>query len=259
MNIIVCVKSVPNSEQYDKIKLDPVRKTVIRDGIDAVVNPADLHAIELAVQLKQAHGAKVTLLSMGPPSAAAQLRNALAYGCDEAYLVSDHKFGGADSLATAYTLTKAVEKIGVPELVLLGSVSEDGATAHVPSQLGELLGLPHVTDVTAFELVDGDAAQVEKPTEEGVAAFTVGLPAVFGVDRRLNKVRHPNVMGIFGAKSKPLTTLTAEDFDNLDEGRIGLSGSPTQPGEYRDVSYGRTCAELKDAGQILRIIQEARR
>lgn len=258
MNILVCIKSVPNSEQYDKIKLDPVRKTVIRDGIEAVVNAADLHAIELAVQLKEHCGAKVGLLSMGPQAAASQLRSGLAYGCDEAWLASDRKFGGADSLATAYTLAKAIEKIGVPDLILLGNVSEDGATAHVPSQLGELLGLPHVTDVTSFQMVDEKTLQVKKPVGGGIAEYSITLPAVLGVDRKLNKVRHPNVMGIFSAKNKPLTTLTADDLEGLDEGRLGLTGSPTQPGEYRDASYGRTCTELENVSQLLQVITKVR-
>ena len=259
MNIAVCVKSVPNSEQYDKIKLDPVRKTVVREGIDSVINSADLHAIELAMQIKEKHGGKVTLVSMGPDSASAQLREGLSYGCDEAYLISDRKFGGADSLATAYTLAKSLERIGGFDLVLLGNISEDGATAHIPSQLGELLGLPHITDVTGFSMDGGTAARVKKETGRAAAEYRVELPAVFGVDRKLNKVRHPSVMGIFGAKKKPLTILTAADFDDLDEAKLGLAGSYTQAGAYRDVEYGRECVELKDTAALLQVISRVRR
>jgi len=259
MKIAVCMKAVPNSEQYSNIKLDPVKKTVIREGIDTVINAADLHAIELAVQLKEKYGGKIILVSMGPPNTEPKLREGLSYGCDEAYLLSDRKFGGADSLATSYTLAKALEKIGPFDLILLGNASEDGATAHVPSQLGTLLGLPHLTDVTAFSLEDGKSALVKKPTGSGTAQFRVELPAVFGIDRRLNQVRHPNVMGIFSAKNKPLTVLTAADFDDLDESRLGLSGSPTQAGEYRDVAYGRKCEELGSASELLQVIHGARR
>lgn len=259
MKIAVCMKAVPNSEQYDKIRLDPVRKTVVREGIDSVINSADLHAIELAMQLKQAKGGTVTLISMGPPDAASKLREGLSYGCDDAYLISDRKFGGADSLATSYTLAKAIEKIGAFDLILLGNASEDGATAHVPSQLGELLGLPHLTDITAFALENDQTARVKKPVGSGIAEFSVTLPAVLGVDRRLNKVRHPNVMGIFSAKNKPLTTWTFADLADLEENRIGLVGSPTQPGEYRSVEYGRSCTELDNAAALLQIIQKARR
>ena len=259
MKIAVCMKAVPNSEQYDKIKLDPVKKTLIREGIDSVINSADLHAIELAMQLKEKHGGKVTLVSMGPSDVVPKLREGISYGCDEAYLISDRKFGGADSLATSYTLAKAIEKIGGFDLVLLGNASEDGATAHVPSQLGELLNLPHLTDITAFEMENETAVCVKKPVGNGVARFRVELPAVLGVDRKLNKVRHPNVMGIFSAKNKPLTVLAAEDFAGLDESKLGLAGSPTQPGEYRSVEYGRECVELKNVSELLQVINKARR
>lgn len=258
LNIAVCMKAVPNSEQYDKIKLDPVRKTVVREGIDSVINSADLHAIELAMQLKEKAGGKVTLISMGPSSAQVQLREGLSYGCDGAYLISDRKFGGADSLATSYTLAASIEKIGTFDLILLGNVSEDGATAHVPSQLGELLNLPHITDVVGFEIADEAAVNVKKETGNAIQEYRVELPAVFGIDRKLNQVRRPSVMGIFSAKNKPLTTLTAADFENLDESRLGLAGSPTQAGSYRDVQYGRECVELKDAADLLAVINQVR-
>lgn len=259
MKIAVCIKAVPNSEQYDRIRLDPVKKTIVREGVESVINAADLHAIELAMQLKQSHGGTVSLISMGPPSAEQKLREGLSYGCDEAWLISDRKFGGADALATSYTLAKAIEKIGAFDLILLGNVSEDGATAHVPSQLGELLGLPHLTDVTAFSLENETTVHVSKPIGSGTAEYAVTLPAVFGVDRRLNQVRHPNVMGIFSAKNKPLTVLTAADIPGLDENRLGLSGSPTKAGEYRSTAYDRTCVALENAGALLRALQKARR
>lgn len=259
MKIEVCVKSVPNPEQYDQIKLDPIRKTVIREGIESVLNGADLHAIELAVQLKEKQGGTVTLISMGPQSAAVQLREGLSYGCDEAYLVSDRKFGGADSLATSYTLAKTVEKIGIFDLILLGNASDDGATAHVPSQLGELLQLPHLTDVISFAAESDTSVLVKKNMGKAVNTYRVTLPAVIGVDRKLNQVRHPNVMGIFSAKNKPLTTITAAELDDLDESRLGLAGSPTQAGAYRDVQYGRQCDELEDVTELLQVINRIRR
>lgn len=256
INIAVCVKAVPNSEQYDKIQLDPVKKTVVREGIDSVINAADYHAIELAMQLKEKLGGKVTLVSMGPDSVAVQLREGLSYGCDEAYLVSGRKFGGADSLATSYTLAETIKKIGPFDLVLLGNVSEDGATAHVPSQLGELLELPHMTDVTFFEMESDHAVRVRKEVGRAVQEYRVELPAVFGVDRRLNTVRHPNVMGIFGAKNKPLTILRETDFTNLNESRLGLAGSPTKAGDYRSVEYGRQCVELASVEELLQVISK---
>lgn len=201
LNIAVCIKAVPNPEQYDKIKLDPVEKTIIREGVESVINSVDLHAIELALQIKAKYDAKITLVSMGPKGVEKQLREGLSYGCDEAYLISDRKFGGADSLATSYTIAKGLNKIGYFDMVLLGNASEDGATAHVPSQVGEMLNLPHITDVIAFEMQSEKCVSVKKEVDKAVNEYHVNLPAVFGVTKQLNKVRHPNIKGIFSAKS----------------------------------------------------------
>lgn len=249
MKIAVCLKVAPNPDQYNLIKLDPETKTLVREGIDSVISSTDLHAIELALQLKSKFGGSISLISMGPPSNAKQLREGLSYGCDNAWLLSDRKLGGADALATSYTLYKGIEKAGGFDLVLLGNASDDGSTAHVPSQLGEWLGLPHVTDVLSFEMDTPEYALVKKELDNGVNEYKVTLPAVIGVTKRLNKVRHPSVMGIFQAKNKPMTVLAADDMEGLDEGRIGLAGSPTQAAGYRDVAFGRECVEIegKDA------------
>lgn len=260
LNIAVCLKVVPNPDQYDKMRLDPVRKTLIREGIDAVISGADLHAVELALQLKTKFDGKITLISMGPGSNEKQLREGLSYGCDEAVLLSDRKLGGADALATAYSLVKGLEKTGPYDLVLLGNASDDGATALVPSQIGELSGLPHMTDVGGFEMEEEGYALVKKDLGDGIYTYKVALPAVFGVTKRLNTVRHPSVMGIFQAKNKPLTVLSASDLEGLDENRIGLEGSYTKSGDYRDVDYQRECVELEGgepekAAEILKTIR----
>jgi electron transfer flavoprotein beta subunit len=259
LNIAVCIKAVPDPEQYEKIRLDPVKKTIIREEVDSVINAADLHAIELALQIKDQFTAKITLVSMGPYSVERQLREGLSYGCDEAYLISDRKFGGADSLATSYTIAKGLSRIGNFDILLLGNASEDGATAHVPSQLGEMMNLPHVTDVCAFEMHDEKCVFIKKEADKAIYEYKINLPAVFGVMKKLNKVRNPTVKGIFSSKSKPLKILTAADFEDLDYQHIGLSGSPTQPGEYRNVAYHRECIEIigsdeAKAAEILKII-----
>lgn len=259
LNIAVCVKVAPDPDKYNLIKLDPVTKTLIREGIDSVISTTDLHAIEQALQLKSKFGGSVTLISMGPNSNEKQLREGLGYGCDAAVLLSDRKLGGADALATSYTLYKGVEKMGGYDLVLLGNTSDDGSTAHVPSQLGEWLGLPHITDVISFEMESEETALVKKEIENGVNTYMVQLPAVIGVTKRLNTVRHPSVMGIFSAKKKPMTVLTAADLDDLDESRIGLSGSPTQAVGYLDADFHRDCTEIsgKDnekAAELLKLI-----
>lgn len=259
LNIAVCVKVSPDPDKYNLIQLDPVTKTLIREGIDSVISTTDLHAIELALQLKSKFGGKVTLFSMGPGSNEKQLREGLSYGCDAAVLLSDRKLGGADALATSYSLAKGIEQTGAFDLVLLGNASDDGATAHVPSQVGELMGLPHVTDVISFEMEEESAALVKKEIGDGVSAYKVTLPAVIGVTKRLNTVRHPTVMGIFSAKNKPLTVLTAADIEGLDESRIGLAGSPTKAIGFLDADFHRDSTEIEGsseekAAEILKLI-----
>lgn len=264
LNIAVCVKVAPNPEKYNLIKLDPVTKTLIREGVDSVISSTDLHAIELALTLRTKFGGRVTLISMGPPSNEKQLHEALGYGCDAALLLSDRKLGGADALATSYTLFKGVEKAGRFDLVLLGNISDDGSTAHVPSQLGEWLALPHLTDVISFEMESEGRATASKEIEGGVNTFAITLPAVVGVAKRLNTVRHPNVRDIFSAKKKPLTVLTAAELDELDESRIGLAGSPAQAVGYIEADFHRDCVEItgktaEKAAELIKIIRSAKK
>jgi electron transfer flavoprotein beta subunit len=259
LKIAVCIKTVPNPEQYDEIRLDPIKKTIVRDGIEQVINAVDLHAIELAMQIKEHLGAKVTLVSMGPEATQKQLREGLSYGCDEACLLSDRLFGGADSLATAYTLAKGLETIASFDLVLLGNASEDGTTAHVPSQLGELLEMPHLTDIVSFDIKADQTVTVKKEVNHSLAEYQIKLPAVFGVSKKINKVRHPNIKGIFSAKTKPLRVLSANDLKDLNHDLIGLAGSPTQPGQYRSVEFNRECCEIEGCSEematsILKVI-----
>lgn len=260
LNIAVCLKVAPNPEQYSKISLDPVTKTLVREGIDSVISSTDLHALELALQLKKKFGGAVTLISMGPPSNEKQLREGLGYGADAAVLLSDRRLGGADALATSYTLFKGLEKTGPYDLVLLGNISDDGSTAHVPSQLGEWLNRPHLTDVIAFDMADEHTALATKDIEGASASYRVTLPAVIGVTKRLNTVRHPNVRDIFAAKKKPFTLLSAADLDNLDESRIGLAGSPTQAVGYLSADFHRECTEISGkpaeaAAELARLIK----
>ncbi len=258
--IAVCIKSVPDPDLYGSITLDPVTKTLRREGVKSVVNPADKHAIELAIQLKEQFGATVTLLSMGPDSAQRELREGLSYGADAAFLLSDRKFGGADSLATSYVLAQGLEKAGPFDLILTGNESADGATTHVPSQIGEWLGLPHIMDVVGVDWREDHCAVVRKRAEGRYYDYQVQLPAVIAVVPEINQVRIPGVKGILSAKKKPLTVWTAEDFPEMDMRYVGLGGSPTQNGELHEASYGRQATQLSGspdeiAAEICRIIK----
>jgi electron transfer flavoprotein beta subunit len=155
-SVAVCIKPVPDPKYYDKVTIDPVKKTISRTGVPIIMNQVDKNALELALQLKASSGGSVTALSMAPPNGEETLREALAMGADSAYLLSDPAFGGADTLATSYTLFRAIKKVEAAagrafDFVLCGCESADGATAQVPSQLGEWLDAPHLWNVCAFE------------------------------------------------------------------------------------------------------------
>ena len=244
LNIVVCIKSVPDSEYYDSITIDPVKKTLVRTGIPTVIGSADKNAIEAALRLKEKHGGSVTVISMGPPEARAQLIEALALGADQAYLISDRRVGGADTLATSYTISRALAKVGVFDLVLAGNESDDGATSHVPSQLGEWLGVSHMMDAINVAYED-EAALVSRKLEDGVGVYKVKLPCVVSIKRGANEVRYPNMMSLMSVKKKPFTVLSLDDLDEVDESFIGLKGSPSQCGELRSIEFNRDSVLLE--------------
>lgn len=239
LNIAVCIKSVPDPEQYDNMKIDPVKKTLVRSQIASIINPTDKHALELALQLKEKFGGKVAVVTMAPPSAEKELKEALAMGADEAYFLSDRKLGGADTLATSYSLSKALGKIGQFDLILAGNESADGSTSHVPSQLGEWMGIPHIMEVVDYQSDDERKAKVKKKIENGYAEYEITLPAVIAVTRDINQPRYISAMGIIKAKNKKLEVLSADDLVDLDSNYIGLDGSPTKAGELRILDMKR--------------------
>ena len=258
MNIAVCIKSVPDPEYYEKITIDPETKRLVRDGIPAVINEADLHAMEAALCLKETCGGEITVLSMGPPAARKQLAEALAMGADRAFLVSDRKVGGADSLATSYTLAKTIETTGTYDVIFTGSESADGATAHVPSQVGVWLGVAHATNAVDVKWDNGIV--VTKQFEKGRGRYRLSTPCVVGVTAKANEVRFNNVRTIVKVKEKPLTILSAADLKNLDESMIGLSGSPSQNGEVEAIPANKECkmisgTETEIAEKIAEIIR----
>ena len=225
MNIAVCVKSVPDPEYYERITLDPVTKRLVRDGIPAVVNDTDRHAIEAALRLREAVGGEITVVSMGPPAAVRQLREALAMGADRAFLISDRKVGGADTLATSYTLSMLLKKTGKYDVILAGNESADGSTAHVPSQLGVWMGMAHAAYVVDVQS-ENSSLIVTKQMEAGCAKVRLHTPCVVVVTAKANEVRFSDVRNILAAKTKPLTVYSAADIDGLDERYLGLKGSP---------------------------------
>ena len=240
MKIAVCIKAVPDPDYYGSIGFDPATKTLLRGGIPAVLNDGDKHALEEARRIKETCGGEITAICMGVPDAKKQLTEALAMGADQAFLISDRKVAGADSLATSYTIAKAIEQTGPYDLILLGNESADGGTAHVPSQIGEWLGIGHAVNALSLE-PEEDAVTITRKFEKGSARYRLLLPCVISVNARINEVRLTSVMDILKAKKKPITLLTAEDIEGLDLSCVGLAGSPSQNGDLEPVSGGKEC------------------
>lgn len=226
MNIIVCIKQVPDTEQLQKVKVDPQTNTLVREGVPGIINPFDENAIEEALRLKEKKGGKVNVLSMGPSQAAESLRKALAMGVDEAVLLSDRLFAGSDTLATSYTLAMAIKRIGPFDLILLGKQAIDGDTAQVGPGLAEWLNLPQITYARKIE-VNEDKIRVERVLEDVFEVVESPLPVVVTVTKDINEPRYPSLRGLIRAKAEQISIWTAEDLP-LDKRRIGLEGSPTQ-------------------------------
>jgi electron transfer flavoprotein beta subunit len=224
MNIVVLIKQVPGSTE---IKVDPKTNTLVRDGVEAIVNPFDTYAVEEAVRLKETHGGSVTVLTMGPPQAAEALKQALSVGADRAILVSDRAFAGADTLATSFTLAAAIRKTGGADLIIAGKQTLDGDTGQVGPEVALHLKLPFATYVKKIESADDGKLRVERLVEDGYEVLELPTPCVITVVKEINEPRLPSLRGIMAAKKAEVVTWSAADLGE-DEQRFGLSGSPTQ-------------------------------
>lgn len=224
MNIIVCVKQVPDTTE---VKLDPVTGTLIRDGVPSIINPDDKAGLEAALKLKDEYGGKVTLVSMGPLQADAALREAMAMGADEAYLVSDRAFGGADTWATSSTIASAIRKIGEYDLIITGRQAIDGDTAQVGPQIAEHLGLANISYAEDIR-VEGDSVIVKRQYEDRYHMIKAKMPCLITALSEMNEPRYMTPGGIMDAYAeKEVKILTRPDLD-VEDGNIGLKGSPTR-------------------------------
>lgn len=228
MNILVCIKQVPDTTE---IKIDPVTNTLIRAGVPSIVNPFDAYALEIAARIKdKTPGTKITLLSMGPEQAKNALKECLAVGGDKAYLVSDRAFGGADTLATSYTLQAAITKLeeteGKFDLIFCGKQAIDGDTAQVGPEIAEHRDLPQVTYAVEAS-VEGDEVHVKRETGEGFEVLAVKTPCVVTVTKPSFNPRFPTIKSKMAANRAEIPTLTVQDI-SVDTTCIGLKGSPTK-------------------------------
>ena len=225
MKILVCVKQVPDTNE---VKIDPVKGTLIRDGVPSILNPDDANALEAALQLKDKdpENTVVAVLTMGPPQATYMLRECLAMGADEAYLLSDRAFGGADTCATSTTIAAGIRKVGGVDVIFAGRQAIDGDTAQVGPQVAERLGLPVVTYVQEIELKEGKAI-VQRQMEDGYELIEVQTPCVLTAVKELNEPRYMSIGGIVEAYQKEITVWD-HNAVGLDPKDCGLNASPTQ-------------------------------
>ena len=222
MKIVVCVKQVPDTTE---VKLDPVKGTLIREGVPSIMNPDDKSGLEAALRLKEETGAEVTVLTMGPPQATAVLREAMAMGADAGVLLTDRAFGGADTWATSYTLSLALKKMDF-DLLITGRQAIDGDTAQVGPQIAEHLGIANVSYAEELH-VDGDYVIVKRQFEDRYHMVKAQMPCLVTALAELNEPRYMTPVGIFKAFEAPIQEMHFEDLDaNADD--LGLKGSPTK-------------------------------
>jgi electron transfer flavoprotein beta subunit len=226
MKIIVPIKQVPETSN---VKMDPESGTIIRSGSNAVVNPLDLYAIEAALQLRDQSGGSVTAISMGPPSATKALREAVAMGCENACLISDRQFGGSDTWATSYVISKAVENLGDFDLIICGERATDGDTAQVGPGIAAWLDIPLATYVSKVEVSEESSSllSAERLVEDGYQQLALSMPALITVVKEIAEPRLPTLEGKKKAVRTDIPVLTAADM-NLDPSYLGLKGSPTK-------------------------------
>jgi electron transfer flavoprotein beta subunit len=224
MNVVVCLKQVPNTT---KVKIDPQTNTLVREGIESIINPFDTYALEEGVRIKERYGGKVTAISMGPPQAEGALREAISTGADEAILLSDSAFAGADTLATAYTLARAIDKLKPYDIIICGRQTIDGDTGQVGPELAEMLGIPFLAYASEIEEISNGCIRVKQMVEEGHELIEAPLPAVITVVKDINIPRLPSLRGIARSKSAVIPIWTAQELD-VDKNMVGLSGSATR-------------------------------
>lgn len=223
MKIVVFIKQVPDTTE---VKIDPKTNTLIREGVDSILNPFDTYALEEGVQIKEKMGGTVMAVTMGPPQAEAVLREAVAVGADETILLSDRAFAGSDTLATSYALAQAVRKIGDYDLLICGKQAVDGDTAQVGPGISAHLDIPQIAFVRKVVDVSEEKIVVERMMDDGYEVVESELPMLMTVVKDINTPRLPSLRGKMNAKKAEIPVWTAEDV-NADPAQCGLDGSPT--------------------------------
>lgn len=260
MNIVVCIKQVPDTTE---IKIDPVKNTLIRQGVPSIMNPFDKNAVEMALQLKDVYGGRVVAISMGPGQAKAVLREAISMGVDEGYLITDRAFGGSDTYATSYILSQAIEKLGPFDVILGGKQAIDGDTGQTAPSIAEHLGATRLTYVLDLK-VENDAVIARRQVEEGVEVIQSRFPVLCTATKESNKPRYATVSRKLYSLRCDIPELTFADFPDIDTAKIGLKGSPTKVKATFTPKRTATCINIEGsspaemAGSLLDKLAEAK-
>ncbi len=225
MKILVCIKQVPGTTD---VEVDEKTGVLKRDGVDSKMNPYDLYALETALRLKEDHSGEVSVLSMGPPQAVEIIKEAYMMGADRGALLTDRKFAGADVLATSYTLSQGINKLGKPDLIICGKMTTDGDTAQVGPEIAEFLDIPHVANVKSIIEVKEDSIVLEMDMPYTVEIVDVKYPCLITVDKGIYQPRLPSFRRKIATKEKEIPFYSLKDLNDQDEKKYGLNGSPTQ-------------------------------
>lgn len=225
MEILVCIKQVPGTS---KVEVDEKTGVLKRDGVDSKMNPYDLYALETALRIKEENGGELSVISMGPPQAMDVIREAYMMGVDKGALISDRKFAGADVLATSYTISQGIRKMGNLDLILCGKQTTDGDTAQVGPEMAEYLGIPHVANVLKILEVKEKSIVIEMDMPNTIEVAEVKFPCLLTVEKDIFQPRLPSYKKKLETKDREIQSICLNDFEDKDENKYGLNGSPTQ-------------------------------
>jgi electron transfer flavoprotein beta subunit len=243
MNIVVCVKQVPDTGSERTLKA--ADSTLDRESSDALINELDEYAIEEGLRLAEAHGGEVTILSMGPPKASESIRKALSMGADKAVHLVDDGLAGSDALATSEAIAAVLGRIGF-DLVILGSESTDARMGVLAALLAERLGVPQLSFASKVE-TDGQTIKIHRQADYGYDKVEASLPAVLSVVEKINEPRYPSFKGIMAAKKKPVETLSLADA-GVDPARVGLAASASEVVSFAKRPPRQAGTIVKDEG-----------
>jgi electron transfer flavoprotein beta subunit len=245
VKIIVPIKQVPET---GAVKMDEKTGTMVREGVEAIINPLDLYAIELAIRLREQLGGEVIAISMGPPKATSALKEAIAMGCDSAVLLSDKSFAGSDTWATSYVLAAAIRRIGGFDLVICGERATDGDTGQVGPGMASFLNLPVATYVSKVDEVGGGRCRVHRLVEDGYEVLQADLPAVLTVVKEVADPRLPTLRGKQRARQADIPTWGPADLGAAVD-KCGLEGSPTRVVKIFRPKVARQCKKVVAADE----------